>query len=245
MEEVWKDVVGYEGLYRVSNYGEIWSCYVNKMLSPSKTKDGYKICVLRKNKKTKSMLVHRAVATAFLPNPDNLPIVNHKDENKLNNFVDNLEWCTYSYNSTYNDVHLRNKDRTRYKTYMYNKNGKLVNIFNSVHDAALWVGSSTGNISSCCTQAVRSGHKILTIKEYVFSYVALQEEDVLKRFKPECRGKKGKNILVLSDDGSALREYPSVRQASNDMGIPYSEIARAARGYDKGYTCHGFKFKYT
>lgn len=113
MEE-WKNVIGYEGLYEVSNTGQVRSLdryvkYSNgrihlhkgKVLSPVKDKYGYLAVCLCCNEKQKRIKIHRLVAQAFLPNPDNLPQVNHKDEDKLNNSVDNLEWCTAKYNNNY------------------------------------------------------------------------------------------------------------------------------------------------
>lgn len=110
--EKYKEIKGFEGLYEVSNYGNIRSLKRNKILRPRITR-GYYHVTLCKNGILYYKLNHRLVAEAFIPNPDNLPCVNHKDENKLNNFVwvnedgsvdlekSNLEWCTYKYNSNY------------------------------------------------------------------------------------------------------------------------------------------------
>ena len=105
MEE-WKDIKGYEGIYQISNKGRVKTLGNNKT-KKEKIRDGkidnrgYKRISLCKNGKDKKYSIHRLVAEAFLPNPDNLPVVNHKDENKLNNNVENLEWCTQEYNVNY------------------------------------------------------------------------------------------------------------------------------------------------
>lgn len=104
--EVWKDIEGYEGLYRVSNLGNILSLNYKhrgypKQLTPKINNKGYAWVELRKNKTPKQISVHRLVAMAFLDNPDNLPEVNHKDENPLNNRLDNLEWCSRIHNIRY------------------------------------------------------------------------------------------------------------------------------------------------
>lgn len=105
MEE-WRDIKGYEGIYQISNKGRVKSLGNNKtrkekILRPGKRKGYFYISLCKKGEKPKYFDIHRLVAQAFLPNPDNLPVVNHKDENKLNNNVENLEWCTYQYNNTY------------------------------------------------------------------------------------------------------------------------------------------------
>lgn len=110
--EQWKDIEGYEGKYQVSNEGRVKSLNyhqqgIEQVLRLSTSDRGYKRVALQKDGKCKLELVHRLVAKAFIPNPNNYPIINHKDENTSNNFVDNLEWCTSQYNNTYNDRHLK------------------------------------------------------------------------------------------------------------------------------------------
>ena len=125
MEE-WKSISGYEGLYEVSSYGRVKSLeisYIRKngkmdhkpeiILRPKNNGTGYFTVCLYKNKTHKYYLIHRLVAQAFLPNPDNLSDVNHKDEDKSNNRVDNLEWCSHKYNMNYNDVQKRRSQRMK------------------------------------------------------------------------------------------------------------------------------------
>ena len=105
--EIWKDIKNYEGIYQINNFGKIKSAYKkgnncnNKILKVSYTYNGYERVGLSKNNKTKKYLVHRLVAETFIPNPNNYPCINHKDENKQNNNINNLEWCTRSYNINY------------------------------------------------------------------------------------------------------------------------------------------------
>ena len=99
MEE-WKNVIGYEGLYEVSSIGNVRNVKRNTLLRFSNNQ-GYIQVYLYKNGIRKGFRVHRLIAQAFLPNPNNLPQVNHLDEDKTNNRVDNLEWCTAKYNSNY------------------------------------------------------------------------------------------------------------------------------------------------
>lgn len=125
--EIWKDVAGFEGLYQVSNFGNVRSVtrtitrsdgkvYVKqgKQLKSFVTNRGYEYVMLNDcNRKQHLKTVHRLVAQAFISNPNNLPIVNHKDENKLNNAASNLEWCTHAYNNVYNDVNKRVSEKLK------------------------------------------------------------------------------------------------------------------------------------
>lgn len=97
MEE-WRDIKGYEGLYKISNTGKVFSCISNRLMKPVFSGSGYKQVGLSKDMKVTGKMVHRLVAEAFIPNPENKRTVNHIDGNKLNNDVSNLEWNTYSEN---------------------------------------------------------------------------------------------------------------------------------------------------
>lgn len=124
MSEVWRDIKGYEGLYQVSNIGRVRSVdrevrkerrsYMVKgqLMKLRIGNNGYYRCSVRKNGKIGTIEVHRAVAEAFIPNPCNFPCVNHKNEIKTDNRVENLEWCSYSYNNMYGNG---NEQRTESK----------------------------------------------------------------------------------------------------------------------------------
>ncbi len=103
-EEIWKDVTEYPDLFMVSNLGNVWSKRTNKILKPTKTKSGYLTITTRiggRNGKCISKRIHRWVADAFIPNPDNKPFVNHKDGIKTNNVLGNLEWVTAKENAVH------------------------------------------------------------------------------------------------------------------------------------------------
>ena len=125
MEEIWKDIKEYEGLYQISNLGRVKRLkFINRHLNFKKErilkpyKDGgknYFIIALYKNGKREYKQIHRLVAEAFIPNTNNFPLVNHKDENKTNNYVNNLEWCTCKYNTNYGTSRLKmSKKRIEY-----------------------------------------------------------------------------------------------------------------------------------
>lgn len=151
-KETWKDIPGYEGLYQVNQWGDIYSLYTNKKLKWSLHKDGYKIYNLHKDKKAYIITAHRAVALAFIPNPNNLPLVNHKDENKLNCYIDNLEWCDHLYNNTYNGKNekIKEKDLGKYgkEFYVYDLELNLIGKFKGTRKFAKEHGLSSGNFST-------------------------------------------------------------------------------------------------
>lgn len=110
---LWKDIEGYEGIYQISNFGEVMRLMSydsrhhlrnSKILKQRKNSEGYMIVGLHKNGKEKKFLVHRLVAQAFISNPKNYPEINHIDENKHNNFASNLEWCNREYNVNYGNA---------------------------------------------------------------------------------------------------------------------------------------------
>ena len=123
VQEIWKDVIGYEGIYQISNFGKLKSFKKDKngrILSNVNKNGWYLTVVLSKsgNKEIKTMRIHRMVAEYFIPNPDNKPEVNHKDMNKQNNHVDNLEWCTRKENGQHSRL---NKPESLNGMIFYNK----------------------------------------------------------------------------------------------------------------------------
>ena len=132
MTEIWKNIEGYEGKYQVSNLGRVKSMIgQEKVLHPKKHRNGHLQIGLHKDKKRKTMYIHRLVAQAFIPNPDNLPCVNHKDECPSNNNVDNLEWCTQKYNCNYGtrvDRIMETKKQQYKKIYKYSFNEYSIKI---------------------------------------------------------------------------------------------------------------------
>lgn len=159
MQEEWKDVVGFEGLYQISNLGRVkslpklvergkWGSFVipERILHPNLNKyRGYmEIGLGTKLSGYKRCKIHRLVAEAFIPNPDNLPCINHKDENKINNRVDNLEWCTYYYNLHYGTNIDRMSKTQSVPVIAYNDTEELY--FEGQKEASRQLGIDQGNI---------------------------------------------------------------------------------------------------
>ena len=179
MKEIWKDIEGYEGLYQVSNLGNVKSlektsknrwgqyCKNEKILKPLILTKGYLSVFLYTTTTKTNKKIHRLVAQAFLPNPDNLPQVNHKDEDKTNNVVwinedgsidyekKNLEWCTNEYNSNYGtrkkrvSIKLTNGKKSK-PVLQYDLKGNFIKEWPSVMEIKRQLGFSNGNIAECC-----------------------------------------------------------------------------------------------
>lgn len=158
MEEIWKDIPDYNGRYQISNYGRIKSFAQDKIKGKIKngsiTQKGYLTYLLYDNNGNKKQApVHRIVATIFLDNPDHLPQVNHKDEDKTNNHIDNLEWCTNEYNSHYGTrserAALSNRccKTTSSAVYSVDDNG-YIEYYNSIGEAERKTGLNHSNIVS-------------------------------------------------------------------------------------------------
>lgn len=157
MEEIWKDIKGYEGLYQVSNFGNVKS--IDRLVKGKSNTQQFKVgkklfvrkgkylqVILWKNNKYESKLIHRLVAETFLDYKNykyteydknkiykkEQLVINHKDLNKQNNHVDNLEWCTYSYNNRYGE----NTNSLNKKVYQYNCNNELIKEYKSISECA-------------------------------------------------------------------------------------------------------------
>lgn len=176
MEE-WKDIKGYEGLYQVSNKGNVRSINYNHTKTPKNlklvvTKNGYVVVGLFKNKKNKRKYVHQLVAEAFLKNTNGYKCVNHKNECKTNNAVENLEWCDHEYNDNYGNrnekikAFARNRVDQSKTVYQYTLDGKLIAIFPSTKECGRQ-GYQQCNVQRCCT----GEHK--KHKGYIWSYKPL------------------------------------------------------------------------
>ncbi len=169
MQEIWKDIEGYEGLYQVSNLGRTKSLkrkFVKeeKILTYTKNKKGYLQVSLAKNGKTKTERVNRLVAKTFIPNPKNLPQVNHIDGNKLDNSIENLEWCDCKYNINeawkigLNKKRFGRENNRSRKVEQYDLNGNFIRTWDTIKQAADKLKINTANIIACCQGKYKKSH---------------------------------------------------------------------------------------
>lgn len=174
--EKWRSVIGYEGLYQISNLGNIRS--VDRVRSNGKKYkgkhlythliNGYKVVLLSKNGVLKNHKIHRLVALSFIPNPENKPCVDHIDTNKINNKVENLRWVTYQENT---DNPLSSKSQKHavsntgcIRVSQYDKQKKLLNIFPSASIASKMTQTSASSICNCCRGRIK------TANGYIWKY---------------------------------------------------------------------------
>lgn len=166
MKEIWKDIEGYEGKYQISNLGKI---RILKEMVLQVNKNGYVTINLYKNAKSKRVTVHRLVAKHFILNPENKKCVNHKDCNRTNNNVNNLEWCTHKENTQYSMKYGNSKNlikrlndirpQTQKKVNQYDLKGNFVRQWESLNEAGRGMGKNSGGaIVNCCKGRIKTAY---------------------------------------------------------------------------------------
>ena len=171
-QEIWKDIKGYEGLYQISNHGRLkaltkksgFLIRKEKIMKIHTKANGYVYTTLFKNNKGSKKHIHRLVAEAFIPNPNNYPCINHKDHNKRNNNVENLEWCSYKQNNDYSACHSHLDAAIRKPIAQYDLNGNFIKIWESSAEIGRYFNIRRGNFTACCKG------KIKTSCGYVWKY---------------------------------------------------------------------------
>ena len=171
MKEEWRDIKGYEGFYQVNNLGQVKSLdrYVNgrikgykrfltgKIIKPvrgHKRRSLYLSVNLTINQAQKKYFIHQLVAKAFIPNPNNLPMINHKDENPSNNRVENLEWCDAKYNNNYGTKITKISKAIS----QYSIDGQFIAEYQSIASAARQTGVDRSGIGKCCRHDKNYSH---------------------------------------------------------------------------------------
>lgn len=153
--ETFVKIEGFEN-YEVSNLGKVRNMKTGKILKPQPDKDGYLRLGLYENNKKKKLFLHRIIATTFIDNHEGKPCVNHIDENKLNNDLSNLEWCTVRENNVYGTRMKRVAEKLFKKVIQLDLNDNVLNEFKSMKQAAQKTGTHAGDISSCCNGKLKS-----------------------------------------------------------------------------------------
>lgn len=237
--EIWKDIPGYEDEYQVSNLGRVRSLdrtitdswgrtyhHKGRIMVQTVTNAGYIHVYIR----NKSFNTHRLVAEAFIPNPQNLPQVNHKDEDKMNNRADNLEWCNQPYNINYgtNIERIRSKHE-RQPVRQYTIKGELVKEWSGINEAAKTNGYRLNTLIDCCK------HKILTAYGYIWEYVG--RTDI-----PPRKPVKKKLVVQMTMDGQEIATFAGSVEAQKATGVFHSNIRNCCRGVYK--QAGGYKWKY-
>lgn len=166
IDEVWKDIKDYNGLYQISNLGNIYSYKTNKILKNAKSGDGYLTIQLCKNGIIKTNKVHRLVANSFINNKNRYKEVNHIDGNKHNNNVSNLEWCNRSQNEIHayknglakgsNKNKLAKDNKRAKKVIQYNLDGIEIKKYDGIREASRLTNTNCGHIVSCCKKRLKS-----------------------------------------------------------------------------------------
>lgn len=242
MKETWKDIKGYEGLYQISNYGRVKSLdhYITningakQLIKERIMKNGntgnYQYVVLRKDNKSHNYYIHRLVAETFLNNPNNYTDVNHIDENKNNNRVDNLEWCNHKYNMNYGTIKEKIAKTLGIPIIQYSLTGDKIKEWGSAAAAAKALGISRSNISKSC----RNKDSYCTAGGCFWRYIT--DDFIMPKHKNKRRVKQ------LDKEDNIINIYNSITEASINTNISKSDIGLCCR--KKLKYAGGFKWEY-
>lgn len=258
MEEIWKDIPGYNGRYQASNLGRIRSVdrlvlksnkssefFKGKILKPFVSTGGYLYVTISKD--TNNFCpkrVHRIVAITFIPNPLNLPQINHINEDKTDNRVENLEWCTEKYNSNYGhrvekfSSSNRNNPSLSKEVNQYDLDGNYLQSFPSAAEAARSINLNiriAGNrIAQCCRGFYKKGNSA-----YGFLWKFSSERD---KGIPIKKLQIGNPVYQYSLDNILIKKWDNASTAAAELNLSNANISRACK---YGRTCGGFKWSKT
>lgn len=162
-EEIWKDIIGFEGRYMISNFGNVKSKkyrhHNNEKILKQEDNYGYKrICLFTKEGKKKHYRIHRLVAEAFIPNPNNYLEINHKDENRTNNCMNNLEWCTHTYNINYGTRTKKARLGKIKPILQFDKNNNFIKKYNSITEIEKKFNFNRSNIIACAKGKISTAY---------------------------------------------------------------------------------------
>ena len=229
--EIWKPIKGYEGRYCVSNMGRIMSLersvrsrgkIKQRIMKQCNERKGYKTVSLCFDGKRKRYMVHRLVAEAFVPNLNNYNQVNHIDENKSNNSVYNLEWCTPKQNMNHGTRAERTREKAQKKVLKIDELGNIVSVYSSAKEAGELNGIGKQEIAKFCR-----GNRVGLYHGYYWKY----DSPIGRRNIP---------IVMLDLNGKFIRRYKSVAEAAKDLSVDSYQIYQNASGNAK--TAYGYIF---
>lgn len=248
------DIHGYEGLYKVNNKGEILSVRSGNLLKAGRNLQGYMNVSLTKNGKSKTYKVHRLVAVAFIPNPNNYPYINHKDENKANNHVDNLEWCTHKYNINYGTAIERRSKAIEESTVKKRKavlqlslRGEIVGEYRSIKEASEKTNIDRKQISNAINHHRRQASGFFWILKDEFDK-DIDYPSKYKKYSTRHRKQDGglnpnaKPIAQYSKDGTFIKSWGCIKDAVKALNVNNSTVWRCLQGYKK--TGKGYIWRY-
>lgn len=256
-KEIWKDVPGYEGLYKVSNLGRLYSVrkysrgrvFGGHIMSLRFDKRNRCTIGLRKNGKIKNISFPRLVAQAFIENPNPLLYteVNHLDENPKNNNVSNLEWCTHKYNCNYGTRIKRIKDKQNIGVLQYTLDGHFIAEYNSMHDAAQSIKADAGHICDCClgNRSYAYGYfwRYKDNDKYTIAKKRLEQKIALgKKSRADKFREKALNVVQLDMDGNYIQTFQSTKIAAQSAKSHTPSIINCCNGKLK--SAGGFKWMY-
>lgn len=251
-EEIWKGVKGWESFYQVSNLGSVRSLdrtyirkdgfSVNKKGRVMKTplnSDGYPIIHLKADGRRRTTRVHRIVAESLIPNPNNFSEVNHKDEDKTNNNIDNLEWCTHYYNANYGTMLTR----------MYEHPNQIASLERSKKPiVGVEIGTGKEIRFESVAEADRNGFPRRNVQAAIKGYdktcrgyIWFFEKDFNEAVKDKSLKALNKKVVKKDHQDNILNEYPDTKKAGKSVGRDPSNISRACT---LGRTCAGYKWEY-
>lgn len=188
MEEIWKDIEGYEGKYQVSNFGKILSLKTNKILKHTKSNAGYAMVRLYhgdtdQKYQFKDYQVHRLVGTHFLPNPNNFPMINHIDENKMNPSAENLEWVSAKQNANHGSRNKTIGNKGGIPVCQYSLDGKLIRIWKSARVVAKVISKKLECDIEVTSRMIREVCKGSRVQAYGYMWRRYDEENIQKQIK--------------------------------------------------------------
>ena len=228
--EVWKDIAGFEGLYEVSNHGNVRRKDTKVQKKTPLNSYGYPQVNLYKNNKSHLKRVHRLVAIAFVdnPNPNKYDCVNHKDENPRNNYFENLEWCDRRYNNNYGNHNANNAKSHSIPIEQYTLDGQFVKDWDSATAASRELGISQMAINSCCLRKPKYNQA----GGFLWKY---------KRDEKPVVYKHGKSVCKYSIDGKLIAMYENITIAAKENGLVGTSISNCLHNRSK--TAGGYKWE--